>query len=189
MEMAVVFREGHCSLHGKIMRTIFHSIKLLHLAQLATHTKVKERDLFIAARSGTCAWERRQIDRRAPIIYHGLNLNIRLLRLECFRGVQHRDLVRMRVKNRQRGNLNKTFLHHLSTKWEKNHSQTGERGTAEQIRNPFYKPTKNSQLTKHPVWLKPPTFKGNDCDSGWVKPWRECVRLFNGCLMSCRNTS
>lgn len=55
MEMAVVFREGHRSLHGKIMRTIFHSIKLLHLAQLATHTKVKERDLFIAARSGTCA--------------------------------------------------------------------------------------------------------------------------------------
>lgn len=47
MEMAVVFREGHCSLPGKIMRTIFHSIKLLHLAQLATHTKVKERDLFI----------------------------------------------------------------------------------------------------------------------------------------------
>lgn len=42
--MAVVFREGHCSLSGKIMRTIFHSIKLLHLAQLATHTKVKERD-------------------------------------------------------------------------------------------------------------------------------------------------
>lgn len=32
---------------GKIMRTIFHSIKLLHLAQLATHTKVKERDLFL----------------------------------------------------------------------------------------------------------------------------------------------
>lgn len=27
MEMAVVFREGHRSLHGKIMRTIFHSIK------------------------------------------------------------------------------------------------------------------------------------------------------------------
>lgn len=48
MVMAAVFREGHRSLHGKIMRTIFHSITLLHLAQLATHTKVKERDLFIA---------------------------------------------------------------------------------------------------------------------------------------------
>lgn len=47
MEMAVVFREGHSSLSGKIMRTIFHSIKLLHLAQLATHTKVKERDPFL----------------------------------------------------------------------------------------------------------------------------------------------
>lgn len=47
MEMAVSFREGHCSLSGKIMRTIFHSIKLLHLAQLATHTKVKERDLLL----------------------------------------------------------------------------------------------------------------------------------------------
>lgn len=45
--MAVVFREGHCWLHGKIMRTIFHSIKLLHLAQLATHTKVKEKDPFL----------------------------------------------------------------------------------------------------------------------------------------------
>lgn len=45
--MAVVFREGHCSLSGKIMRTIFHSIKLLYLAQLATHTKVKERDLLL----------------------------------------------------------------------------------------------------------------------------------------------
>lgn len=44
MEMAVVFREGQRSLSGKIMRTIFHSIKPLHLAQLATHTKVKERD-------------------------------------------------------------------------------------------------------------------------------------------------
>lgn len=47
MEMTVVFWEGHCSLFGKIMRTIFHSIKLLHLAQLATHTKVKERDPFL----------------------------------------------------------------------------------------------------------------------------------------------
>lgn len=46
MEMAILFREGHCSLSGKIMSTIFHSIKLLHLAQLATHIKVKERDLF-----------------------------------------------------------------------------------------------------------------------------------------------
>lgn len=81
--MAVVFREGHCSLHGKIMRTIFHSIKLLHLAQLATHTKVKERDLFIAARSGTCAQER-QIE-EPPVIYQGVNLNISLLRLQLFR--------------------------------------------------------------------------------------------------------
>lgn len=52
--MAVVFREGHCSLSGKIIRTIFHSIKLLHLAQLATHTKVKERDLILYD-SGACA--------------------------------------------------------------------------------------------------------------------------------------
>lgn len=57
MEIAVVFREGHCSLSGKIMRTIFHSIKLLHLAQLATHTKVKDRDLppFMIERSA-CVW-------------------------------------------------------------------------------------------------------------------------------------
>lgn len=47
MAMAVAFREGHCSLSGKIMRTIFHSIKLLHLAQLAAHTKVKEKDLLL----------------------------------------------------------------------------------------------------------------------------------------------
>lgn len=120
MEMAVVFREGHCSLHGKIMRTIFHSIKLLHLAQLATHTKVKERDLFIAARSGTCAWERRQIDRRAPIIYHGLNLNISVLRLERFRGEQLRHLVRSEGKNTgARETSTRGFLHHLSTKLEK----------------------------------------------------------------------
>lgn len=60
MEMAVVFREGHCSLPGKIMRTIFHSIKLLHLAQLATHTKVKERDPFLYDReeSRMCMKER-----------------------------------------------------------------------------------------------------------------------------------
>lgn len=81
MEMAVVFREGHCSLHGKIMRTIFHSIKLLHLAQLATRTKVKERDLFIAARSGTCAEESRQIERGAPAIYRGVIVNISVLGL------------------------------------------------------------------------------------------------------------
>lgn len=54
MEMAVVFREGHCSLSGKIIRTIFHSIKLLHLAQLATHTKVKERDLILYDRELWC---------------------------------------------------------------------------------------------------------------------------------------
>lgn len=52
--MAVVFREGHCSLPGKIMRTIFQSIKLLHLAQLATHTKVKDRDLFLYDREQWC---------------------------------------------------------------------------------------------------------------------------------------
>jgi len=52
--MAVVFREGHCSLSGKIMRTIFHSIKLLHLAQLATHTKVKEGDPFLYDREEWC---------------------------------------------------------------------------------------------------------------------------------------
>lgn len=83
--MAVVFREGHRSLHGKIMRTIFHSIKLLHLAQLATHTKVKERDLFMAARSGTCAKESGQIEIGAPLIYLGASLNISLLRLSLFR--------------------------------------------------------------------------------------------------------
>lgn len=60
MEMAVVFREGHCSLSGKIMRTIFHSIKLLHLAQLATHTKVKERDLFLYDREEWCICMREQ---------------------------------------------------------------------------------------------------------------------------------
>lgn len=32
---------------GKLWRTIFHSIKLLHLAQLATHTKVKDRAPFL----------------------------------------------------------------------------------------------------------------------------------------------
>lgn len=58
--MAVVFREGHCSLSGKIMRTIFHSIKLLHLAQLATHTKVKERDLFLRDREEWCMCMREQ---------------------------------------------------------------------------------------------------------------------------------
>lgn len=68
MEMAVVFREGHRSLHGKITSTIFHSIKLLHLAQLATHTKVKERDLFMAARSGTCAKESGQIEMSPPYL-------------------------------------------------------------------------------------------------------------------------
>lgn len=52
--MAVVFREGHCSLSGKIRSTIFHSIKLLHLAQLATHTKVKERDLILYDREQWC---------------------------------------------------------------------------------------------------------------------------------------
>lgn len=52
--MAVVFREGHCSLSGKIMRTIFHSIKLLHLVQLATRIKVKERDLFGYDRREMC---------------------------------------------------------------------------------------------------------------------------------------
>lgn len=66
METAVVFREGHRRLRGKMMGTIFHSIKLLHLAQLATHTKVKERDLFMAARSGTCAQEGGQIEAGAP---------------------------------------------------------------------------------------------------------------------------
>lgn len=142
MEMAVVFREGHCSLHGKIMRTIFHSIKLLHLAQLATHTKVKERDLFIAARSGTCAWERRKIDRRALIIYHGLNLNISVLRLEWFRGVQHRNLVRSEGKQTgRRETSTRRFCIIYPLNW-KNHSQTRERGTTEQIRNLFYKPTK-----------------------------------------------
>lgn len=54
MEMAVSFREGHCLLSGKMMRTIFHSIKLLHLAQLATHTKVKEKDLFLYDRERWC---------------------------------------------------------------------------------------------------------------------------------------
>jgi len=60
MEMAVRFREGHCSLSGKIMSTIFHSIKLLHLAQLATHTKVKEKDLFLYDREGWCMCTRKQ---------------------------------------------------------------------------------------------------------------------------------
>lgn len=54
MEMAAAFREGHCSLSGKIMRTIFHSIKLLHLAQLAAHTEVKERDLLLYGRERWC---------------------------------------------------------------------------------------------------------------------------------------
>lgn len=58
--MAVSFREGHCSLSGKIMRTIFHSIKLLHLAQLDTHTKVKERDLFLYDREEWCMCMREQ---------------------------------------------------------------------------------------------------------------------------------
>lgn len=77
MEMAVVFREGHCSLHGKIMRTIFHSIKLLHLAQLATHTKVKERDPFLYDREEWRMCMRGQArkahtEREASTIYHHL---------------------------------------------------------------------------------------------------------------------
>lgn len=75
--MVVVFREGHCSLYGKIMRTIFHSIKLLHLAQLATHTKVKERDLFFYNREEWCICMRERArkahtERKASIAYHRL---------------------------------------------------------------------------------------------------------------------
>lgn len=77
MEMVVVFREGHCSLHGKIMRTIFQSIKLLHLAQLATHTKVKERDPFFynSVEWLICMREqarKARTERKASITYHHL---------------------------------------------------------------------------------------------------------------------
>lgn len=64
--MAVVFREGHCSLHGKIMRTIFHSIKLLHLAQLAAHTKVKERDPSLYDAEEQCMNRRGYTEREKP---------------------------------------------------------------------------------------------------------------------------
>lgn len=75
--MVVVFREGHCSLHGKIMRTIFQSIKLLHLAQLATHTKVKERDPFFynGVERFICMREqarKTRTERKASITYHHL---------------------------------------------------------------------------------------------------------------------
>lgn len=75
--MAVVFREGHCSLSGKIMRTIFHSIKLLHLAQLATHTKVKERDLSLYDREEWCMCMReqaRKADRKRTSLHNLDNL-------------------------------------------------------------------------------------------------------------------
>lgn len=85
--MAVVFREGHCSLSGKIMRTIFHSIKLLHLAQLAAHTKVKERDLLLYDREEWCLRMReqaRQADtERASLHKLPLKLESFLLQYHC----------------------------------------------------------------------------------------------------------
>ena len=63
MERAVVFREGHSSLSGKIMSTIFQSIKPLHLAQLAAHTEVKERDLCLHERASNGAHKQRERER------------------------------------------------------------------------------------------------------------------------------
>lgn len=90
--MAVVFREGHCSLSGKIMRTIFHSIKLLHLAQLATHTKVKDRDLFLYDREEWCMCMREEARHRKRVSLHNLD-NVPLFKMVngCLWGYQCKD--------------------------------------------------------------------------------------------------
>lgn len=65
------------------MRTIFHSIKLLHLAQLATHTKVKERDLFLYDREEWGMCMREQVGDRKQTNLHNQQPNMPTYSLEC----------------------------------------------------------------------------------------------------------
>lgn len=65
------------------MRTIFHSIKLLHLAQLATHTKVKERDLFLYDREEWRMCMREQVGDRKQTNLHNQQPNMPIYPLEC----------------------------------------------------------------------------------------------------------